>query len=916
MCSPCGVNFYAPRGSATCYHCPAGTSTFFSRDTQFSSAKSAQEYCRPCEPGQCSTGEDDKQTRGRCFDAPRGYYSAGAQQCQEIVSRVLSNTLFINSSAIDTGRRRAQLTSQPFDVRQIFVPCPPGTFSDSLGATACKLCPPGTVNPLPAAEALEMCIPCAAFNPASASSTEGAATFDACVPCSAAAPMQYSNSTHCLPCPAGQWCDGTAFAPVCMSDPAHCLGEGGCAAGYSGYRCQSCAPGYFLEGASLSGAPASDFIDARVLCSPCPSVARWFSVVGAFLVALVVLVALALAVAYVPSLQCAAGLWLLHVPRIVLHRLHLRMHHVHHKHSTLCGILGLHLKRLVVLFSASALLLPTDFRAWLEWSALLTLASPDVVQPSCFVPWSPDTTWITVACIGLGAAVTLLLLDWFRVEQPRAPAAQALAVHQDCAPAERGDAVFAVPESEAASSSSGARCSAGASAPPPPVSHFRDFFLRLFTNNAADYHTTLWSESFLNWSAGVFVPLALRAVACSTGSDGRYTNIYDPGAGDCVAGPHGPIFVLSTIFLALYAVYLVHFFVVPLWASTQACGGGACRRRLLWHRPGAEETQAGRHVLAWRLVKHAVPTLSSTLVLAPRSAGLAVLWALFACELAAAALTRGFVQAHGRRGRVLYGCYLAASFITLVALACVVGGAAAGSSELSALLIAVNFFGVPLALVLALAPLLCFDHTDAPYSDIVYIEPYAVPLTASMHAGQRGCGGKVATNAWLCLQCKVSAAEPLQYRHLAINSDYRSTCWQCSLPRNPGSAAGERLWLAVAHPDFDDFRAWREEERSVCMCKPAHHSLQKLAEVIEDEVGRRNNLMFLRSGGAHTAVPGLLEKVPAELRSALALAAGRLQTLNLSPYHIADSNSLVPAPALVFFSGCSTAAGMWAYGHL
>jgi hypothetical protein len=43
-------------------------------------------------------------------------------------------------------------------------------------------------------------------------------------------------------------------------------------------------------GVTRLGRAASGFVDARVLCSPCPSVARWFSVVGAFLGALVVLV--------------------------------------------------------------------------------------------------------------------------------------------------------------------------------------------------------------------------------------------------------------------------------------------------------------------------------------------------------------------------------------------------------------------------------------------------------------------------------------------------------------------------------------------------------------------------------------------------------------------------------------------------
>jgi len=656
----------------------------------------------------------------------------------------------------------------------------------------------------------------------------------------------------------------------------------------------------------------------------------------------------------------------LHAPRLLCHRLHLRLNHVHQKHRTLSGTFGLHLKRLVVLYSASGLLLPKDFRVWLEWNALITLASPEAVKPECWMAWSPDASWTTVACICAITAGVLLLLDWYRVEHiplcgvapkgrgsmalsqepaqatprdvvdKRAAAAQTFLDDlvccicddpcvEPCTPCQNPQHVFCLkhikkwviekagsatcplcrglitqhpqelrvnsnvfsdveranaaiarakaakgadsaaielgfgsstdsspgtssdtlsgssPDSLSGSSSdslSGSSSSyespSGSAAgstpgPSPSPSALKDFCARLLTNNSIDYSTSLWSESFLNWTAGVFVPYAMRAVACRQGVDGRYFNYYDPGErGMCLAYPHFPIFVLSILFLIFYLAYLVHFFVVPVCAIYSPFFKAG-----LWHREGHHEhIRAGDATLKWRLLKNAIPALSSLIVLFPESqAGVLVfLWLLFCVEFVVAFSNGFFSSAHGLHAKPTYILYLLCTLVTLCIASSVARGEGSSGTGLAGLLVFINFFLVPFSVLLALLSLVCLNHND---DSIVYRVIVGTTATVPISIG---CNPLVISNSWICLHPGCPAAKK---NKLAINSDFDQRCWAsvfgCKNTRwkveSPILPLRSRpLIIKAWHPQFEQF-FYKPQHRALCCVHPPAN----LAEVLQTQ---------------------------------------------------------------------------------
>jgi hypothetical protein len=451
-CVPCRKNEWSASRGVPCTRCPVNT---FSAGTQ----ETSNLTCRPCDANQCSAGGED------CQYAPPGRYADPAR-CEQNYYALLKTP---------PPLRRA-LAAQ-IDTASIFPRCDPGTFSDERGLVLCKLCPSGTFNPVTGAFSMDSCVSCKTVSTSHVSDAQGAASPDACVSCAAGEGMRYSNGTHCLGCPAGLWCDGSPDMLLCMGRGEHCLGAAGCAPGYGGYRCQACARGYFPDFARSTGGPAvsSGYVDASIECKECPA-AEWSKVVGVFIAMLAALVLLGFCVRWGRSASAPPALSAaLYRPAHCCVRLFKRLEHVHEKHSLLWGMFGLHMKRLVILHNAAGLTLPTATRQWLSWSAFFSLASADVLRPSCILPWNQDTSWLAIVVFCVCTALLLLAVDYCRL---------ASMAKKNPPPDDNGTEPLS-----------------------PNVEDVkpRAFWERLTTNSDSDYTTTLWAASFVRSRSCIYL---------------------------------------------------------------------------------------------------------------------------------------------------------------------------------------------------------------------------------------------------------------------------------------------------------------------------------------------------------------------------------------------------------------------------
>jgi hypothetical protein len=715
-------------------------------------------------------------------------------------------------------RRGLTVVDTAVDIASIFPRCDPGTFSDERGLAACKLCPSGTFNPETGAFSMGNCLSCNTVSSAHVSDALGAPTSDACVSCAGGEGMRLSNGTHCIPCPAGMWCDGSPEYFLCMGSGSNCLGSAGCAAGYTGYRCMSCARGYFADAELFMGASelGGAYVDAPIECKACPGI-EWYRVVGAAFGIAVALVPLGLCVRWgrsrgaPPALSAA-----LYAPAHCFMRIFKRLDHVQQKHRLLFGMFGMHMKRLVVLHNAAGLALPTATRQWLSWSALFSLASADALRPACILPWNQDTSWLAIICLSVTGALLLTVVDFCRIKRM----------------AERSDGTESPTLGE-----------------PGVCGVIRGFLTRLLTNSDSDYETTLWSASFTNWMAGAFFPYALRAITCKTSSaDGVYFNAYDPTVGGCLAPGHREIYLASTAYVVLYTFYLVYFFVVPFLAPFIARCDNCVQ-----HRAGHEHLRSHRFILSWRLVRNGIPFLSSFVILQPDSpafcAGLMVTF--FVVELLLAAASRCYRSALGAHGRAPFAVYLGCTFFTLLFTALYAGDPKFHASPAvpywGTFLIVLNFFFFPVCFFAALGCLSLRNHSSD--NSLAYTEarqPQKIANFSSADcnspgpvAGSGGCGGCTLANAWLCVRplCQSANAPSSTYmfhRHFAVNPDNRERCWYCSQRQETG------LKLRVLMPDFSG-RAGQflcVERSSLCdALKPFVEALSERARILRTTTG-------------------------------------------------------------------------------
>lgn len=842
-CKPCQKNTWSSARGVPCTPCPVNTYSDGIGET-------TKATCLPCGANQCSAAGDV------CKSAPPGKY-ANLTKCE--------SNFYALSNPLPFRALTARALTVRIDTDSIFPLCDPGTFSDERGLAACKLCPSGTFNPTTGAFSMSSCLSCRAVSPALVADVLGAPDASVCVSCAGGEGMRFSNGTHCLPCPVGMWCDGTPDFVLCMGSGSHCLGASGCAPGYEGYRCQGCARGYYPDMERSTGGPSllSGYVDANIECKPCPGV-EWYNVVGVFFGIAVAAAALGFFLRWgrsrgAPPAVSAA----LYVGAHTCTRLCKRLDHVQQKHRPVFGMFGMHVKRLVVLHNAAGLSLPTATRQWLSWSALFSFASADALRPVCILPWNQDTTWKALVCFGFITTALLVAVDYTRIrsmeeknvtDSPSNPYTPKLAEGR------------------------GGR--------------FAGFLRRLLTNNDSDFETALWSASFANWMAGVFFSYALRAITCRTSAvDGKFFNAYDPTVGECLASSHRGIYLSSIVFVLCYLAYLSFYFVVPFCAVFS----DACSKRCVRHRAGHENIRSHRFILMWRLVRNALPTLSSFVILFPDSPSTCagVMLAFFAVELLAWLPSRCYHSVLGRYGQLPYGPYLATSFLTLLCTAIYAADPRFNTSpsvgHWGTALIVLNFFVFPLFFLASLGCLTLRDHD--PDTTLVYtssVEPKqlcAYSVADKLPEKHPGCGGCTLANAWLCLRplcqdakryakqenrtrSETCATQPfMHHRHFAINPDHRECCWHC------GVRTERKLKLRVLRPGFNGDKMF--------LCADNAGTIGTLKELIDelDNLVVANNDRLVERGKA-----GMVNELAALLESeVVAPAVAAFMAKNVSP---------------------------------
>ena len=268
------------------------------------------------------------------------------------------------------------------------------------------------------------------------------------------------------------------------------------------------------------------------------------------------------------------------------------------------------------------------------------------------------------------------------------------------------------------------------------------------------------------------------------------------------------------MYVAAYLLYFIYFFAVPFFAPFFSICDSCLKRR-----KGHEE-RSHRFILAWRLVRNGIPTLSSFVILVPESPAIcaAIMLFFFFMELLIAAVSRCYQSALGRAGLPSYAIYIFCTLVTLICTGLYASDAQFQSSPAvgtwGSALIFLNFFLFPAAILLSLG---CSLRNHATDDSLLYLEAggaQKLRLSAYSTRDKRGappsgcgpppsgCGGCALANAWLCLRpfcqdAKSPTGAGLHHRHFAVNSDYSERCWFCDLRQDSA------LKLRVLHPDLE-----------------------------------------------------------------------------------------------------------------
>ena len=212
QCKNCENGYYCDGNSATRRPCPAGT---YSRGETMSS-------CNDCEAGNfCRGGSSSKevcvmQPEGTNFKICVGCSGAGNTKCTGYIVGCPPG----NEFAFGLCRSCQRGTYQDLAIREANVDlaaaktcklCPPGTYSDTEGATACKSCSPGLYSSTSGQSVCQNCL-AGTSNPYTGAS--------ACTACAAGYYNDVSDGMvlYCKPCPIGHY-SGTTGATACAVAP-------------------------------------------------------------------------------------------------------------------------------------------------------------------------------------------------------------------------------------------------------------------------------------------------------------------------------------------------------------------------------------------------------------------------------------------------------------------------------------------------------------------------------------------------------------------------------------------------------------------------------------------------------------------------------------------------------------------------
>lgn len=226
-------------------------------------------FCTECSPGfvKNSTGI------GPCEPCKPGYFEID-NECQACPGLSFSTSGSIScfcGPGVVGPPPCIQCTIGKFEnTYGVCEPCPPGSFSSSLGQGACTLCEAGTFSRVHGASRCDYCLPgtrqhlygasfCLDCSTGSYNSLNGS-KFTSCILCESGSYTSTSGSTICLPCAPGfisrtgsttcQSCLPGTYSPggldTCLFCPKNSFSIG--AAG----QCSACLPGLYSNVASTS----------------------------------------------------------------------------------------------------------------------------------------------------------------------------------------------------------------------------------------------------------------------------------------------------------------------------------------------------------------------------------------------------------------------------------------------------------------------------------------------------------------------------------------------------------------------------------------------------------------------------------------------------------------------------------------
>ena len=212
QCKNCETGYYCDGNSATRVLCPAGT---YSRGETMSS-------CNDCEAGNfCSGGSSSKQVcvmqpDGANFKICVGCSGAGNTKCTGYIVGCPPGNEFVSGLCHSCQRGYYQdlalsAANENLAAAMTCKLCPPGTYSDTEGATACKSCSPGLYSSTSGQSVCQNCL-AGTSNPYTGAS--------ACAACAAGYYNDVSDGMvlYCKPCPIGHY-SGTTGATACAVAP-------------------------------------------------------------------------------------------------------------------------------------------------------------------------------------------------------------------------------------------------------------------------------------------------------------------------------------------------------------------------------------------------------------------------------------------------------------------------------------------------------------------------------------------------------------------------------------------------------------------------------------------------------------------------------------------------------------------------